>query len=351
MNCTEKVWLAAVLLASMVMSSVVAAGTLAAATLPSYQNVSQAQLPTSNPFDPSAQTGSGGLPACPHVCLIVSDGESAQDAIDQFEQSNHCSIDAGGGGQGGDEACTKKWREDESFLEDSEGALVTKGYVPKYSRDVKDKNGKVIHKKGDVIGASGVTISTGVDLGQQSKSGTRSLVDKYVTDKGNPDNVDVDALMTKLDPYFGQKKQDAVDALTKTPLTVTDAEASLLAKAFGYSTQTSVASTFDKKNTKGMIFEKLPEEAQTVIIDFAYQYGLSTTKGSIRQKFWDYVLAGDWKDLATWLKSEPDQYKSRRKREGDRLQAALDNKGLPDSGDPCAPAADPDTGGGSPATP
>lgn len=346
-----KIWLIALLIACLAMSSTASATPQAAASLPSYQNATKAPLPTTNPFDPSGAPTGGKLPACPHVCLVVSDGKSAQEAIDQFEKSNHCSVDAAGGGQDSDEACTEKWREDESFLGDSEGALVTKGYVPKYSRDIKDKSGKVIHKKGDVIGASGVTISTGVDLGQQSNSGTRGFIDKYVKDKGYPDNVDVDALMKKLDPYFGQKKQKAIDALTKTPLTVTDAEADLLAKAFGYSTQASVASKFDKNNTKGMVFQKLPEEAQTVIIDFAYQYGLSTTKGSVRKKFWGYVFAGDWKNLTTWLKSKPDQYNSRRKREGDRLQAALDNKGLPDSGDPCAPAADVGAGDGSKGSP
>lgn len=351
MNCTGKMWLAGLLLTLVVVSPRLRAMPQASASLPSYQKASGAPLSTANPFDLSGPSTGGSLPPCPHVCLLVSYGESAQDAITQFEQSNHCSVGSASGGRDDNEACTEKWREDESFLGDSEGALVTKGYVPKYSRDIKDKGGKVIHKRGDVIGASGVTISTGVDLGQQSKSGTRSLIDKYVADKGNTDNVDVDALMKKLNPYFGQKKKNAVDALTKTPLTVTDAEADLLAKAFGYSTQTRVATKFDKNNTKGMVFQKLPEEAQTVIIDFAYQYGLSTTKGSIRKKFWGYVLAGDWKDLATWLKSKPDQYNSRRKREGDRLQAALDNNGLPDSGDPCAPVADTGAGDGSMASP
>lgn len=343
MKYTGNIWPVALLLAATALAPAASAKPQAAGGLPSYQAAPVSPLPTANPFDPSGPLDGGGLPACPHVCLVVSEGQSAEDAIDQFQRSNHCVVDAAGD-EDEDVACTEKWRADESFLAVSEGALVTKGYVPKYSRDIKDKNGKVIHKKGDVIGASGVTISTGVDLGQQSKSGTQSIIDNYIKEKGNADNIDVDALMKKLDPYFGKKKQAAVDELAKTPLTVTDEEAKLLAKAFEFDTQTRVAKQFDKNNTEDMVFKKLPEEAQTVIIDFAYQYGLGTTQGDVRKKFWEYVYAGNWKDLATWLKGNPDQYTGRRKREGDRLQAALDSKGLPDSGDPCAPA---DAGDGS----
>jgi len=343
MNDTRNIWRAILWLAAACISSVALAAPQTAGGLPSYQAVSSAPLPTVNPFDPSSGLGAGGgLRACPHVCLVVNEGQSAEDAIDQFQRNNHCVVGADDGqdeGVGEDKACTEKWREDESFLQVSEGALITKGYVPTYTRDIKDKNGKVIHKKGEAIGASGVTISTGVDLGQQSNSGTKSILNNYVAEKGNAANVDIDALVKKLDPYFAPtRKQEAIDALAKTPLTVTQEEARLLADAFAFDTQNKVARQFDKNNTEGMVFKKLPEEAQTVIIDFAYQYGLSSTSGDVRKNFWKYVYAGDWKDLATWLKGNPDQYTSRRKREGDRLQAALDSKGLPDSGDPCAPS-------------
>lgn len=90
-----------------------------------------------------------------------------------------------------------------------------------------------------------------------------------------------------------------------------------------------------------MVFKQLPEQAQTVIIDFAYQYGLSTTSGSVRQTFWKYAYDGEWKKLADWLKGKPDQYKSRRGREGVRLQDGIDSGLLPESGDPCASAGTP----------
>lgn len=291
-----------------------------------------------NPFVPGLSPGD--TPACPHVCLILGEGETEADAIARFERENHCTVSPGDADAGSeDEKCTEAWRGDEDFLGESEGALILEGYVPVYTKDVKDKNGNVIHKKGDVIGASGVTISTGVDLGQQNSSGTRTLLDNYIKEKGNTDNVDVDALMKKLDPYFGKQKQGALDALAAQSLSVTEEEARLLADAFKFDTQTRVARQFDKNNTKDMTFKKLPEEAQTVIIDFAYQYGLADSKG-VRKEFWDYVYGGDWQGLATWLKDNPDAYKSRRKREGDHLQAGIDAGSLPASGDPCAAAAD-----------
>lgn len=247
----------------------------------------------------------------------------------EFEKKNNCKF--------AKKDCTEKWRLDEGFLAKSEGKLKTDGYVPKYDKDVKDKKGNIIHKTGDVIGQSGVTISTGVDLGQQSAAGTKAVIDAYIKDNGNPAKVDVDALMKKLDPYFGLKKQKAVDALTKTPLTVTLSEAKLLAKSLSYDTQVRVAKKFDANNTKGMVFKQLPDAAQTVIIDFAYQYGLSTTLGSVRQTFWKYAYDGEWKKLADWLKGKPDQYVSRREREGNRLQDGIDSGLLPVSGNPCAP--------------
>lgn len=300
--------------------------------LPIYRDDAMAQQAVPNPF--VSQSSNGAWPACPHACLVVADGETEEHAIAQFEQQNHCRVSTNSTDGGAAPQCSEAWRESESFLRISEGALVTKGYVPVYTRDVKE-NGQVVHNKGDVIGASGVTISTGVDLGQQSASGTRNLINRYIKDKGNPDNVDVEALIKQLNPYFGKRGQDAVATLSKQPLSVNKSEARLLEQAFGYSTQQRVASQFDKNNTQNMTFKALPEEAQTVMIDFAYQYGLSDSRGSVRQTFWKYVYAGDWQKLATWLKSNPDPYKSRRKREGDRLQSGIDVGNLPISGSPC----------------
>lgn len=281
--------------------------------------------PACDPSKASCVDATPKKPECPETCL------GSLKMKMQFVRANNCTLHMA-------DACTEEWRVDKDFLEESEGALKVKGYVPKYKEDVTDKNGK-IHKKGEVIASSGVTISTGVDLGQQTAAGTKAAIDAYIKAKGNSDQVDVAALMKKLDPYFGLQKQKAVDALAKIPLTVTEAEASLLADAFGYATQTKAAQQFDKKNTQGMVFKKLPTEAQTVIVDFAYQYGLSDSKDSIRQTFWKYVYDGEWKKLADWLLSKPDPYTRRRYREGDAVQFGIDNDYLPESGNPCPPVS------------
>lgn len=278
--------------------------------------------PACDPSKASCVDGAPTKPPCPENCL----GSLEQKM--QFVRSNNCRLRM-------NDACTEKWRVDKEFLEESEGALEVKGYVPT------DKNGKV-------TASSGVTISTGVDLGQQSAAGTKAVLNAYIKDKGNPDKVDVAALMKKLDPYFGLQKQKAVDALAKTPLTVTEAEARLLADAFGYDVQKKAAAQFDKKNTQKMVFKKLPTEAQTVIVDFAYQYGLSDSKGSIRQIFWKYVYDGEWRKLADWLLSKPDPYEERRYREGDAVQFGIENDYLPEFGDPCPPATQ---GGGNQSKP
>ncbi|MEO1767788.1 pesticin C-terminus-like muramidase [Thiobacter aerophilum] len=283
-------------------------------------------LPAQPACDPSKASCMGGTATkaeCPGICLGSLERKM------RFVRANNCTLRLS-------DACTEKWRVDKEFLERSEGVLEVKGYVPT------DKNGKV-------IASSGVTISTGVDLGQQSAAGTKAVLNAYIKDKGNPDNVDVAALMKKLDPYFAPLKgQKAVDALVKSPLTVTKAEARLLADAFGYDTQKRVAAQFDRKNTQGMVFKKLPEEAQTVIVDFAYQYGLSDSKDSIRQTFWRYVYDGEWQKLADWLYRPPDQYRDRRRRESDVLRFGIDNAYLPETGNPCPPASQ---GGGNQSRP
>lgn len=287
-------------------------------------------LPPQPACDPTRQScAPGSFPAkCKSAQCFSTLEEQAK-----FEKDNNCKF--------AKKDCTEQWRLDEGFLAKSEGDLETEGYVPRHKADIKDKKGNIIHKKGDVIGQSGVTISIGVDLGQQSSKGTRGVIDAYIKDNGNSAKVDVNALMNKLDPYFGLKKKKAVDALNKTPLTVTLSEAKLLAKSFSYDTQVRVAKKFDANNTKNMVFKQLPEEAQTVIIDFAYQYGLSTTSGSVRQTFWKYAYDGEWKKLADWLKGKPDLYKSRREREGVRLQDGIDSGLLPESGNPCASVGTP----------
>ncbi|UKE69435.1 pesticin C-terminus-like muramidase [Xanthomonas cerealis pv. cerealis] len=217
--------------------------------------------------------------------------------------------------------CSEEWRVDKKFLEVSEGALALKGYVPK--------------KNGVVIGQSGVTISTGVDLGQQEKNSTTEILNDYVAEFGNVDNVDVTALIDQLNPYFTLKKDYAANKLAEIPLSINLSEANILANSFKFDFRVKIDKRFNKGNSLGMKFKKLPTEAQTVILDFAYQYGLSDSAGSVRTTFWSHTYKGEWQKLADWLVSKPDIYESRRIREGKLLQSGIDKKALPELGDPC----------------
>lgn len=254
-----------------------------------------------------AQSGS-----CPNPDLCFM----SQASMDAWAQAQDCEFDDADA-----DGCTESWRLDDEFLEESEGALVLEGYIPRQG--------------GEILGVSGVTISTGIDLGQQSASDTRSILEAYIEETGDTHGADVDELMEKLDPYFGLQKEDAASALEETPLSVSHGEAVLLAEAFKRHFLNQIARQFDRDNNLDMEFRRLPEAAQTVIMDFAYQYGLSTTKGSVRRTFWDYVYNAQWNELAEWLQSGPDPYDSRRRREGDLLEEAINNHQIPAFGNPC----------------
>ena len=231
--------------------------------------------------------------------------------------------------------CSEQWRADKDFLAFQEGELIADGYVPKHKKDIKGKDGVILHKKGDPIGASGVTISTGVDLGQQSNSGTKAVIENYVKLFGNSGNVNINNLLEKLNPYFLKKKANAISTLNEIPLHISPEENQLLSQAFGFYTQQQAKKQFDKKNTAGMRFKQLPKEAQTVIVDFSYQYGLSDTQDIIRETFWKYVYGGQWESLANWLASAPDEYTKRRTEEGEMLASGVKTDALPASGNPC----------------
>ena len=90
-----------------------------------------------------------------------------------------------------------KW----DFVSEREGGQQLTGYVPAVE-----------------VSESGVTVATGVDLGQRSKSSIDALP--------IPDD-----LKAKLKPYAGLKTQVAVDVLARSPLTITQDEADALDRA------------------------------------------------------------------------------------------------------------------------
>lgn len=172
-------------------------------------------------------------------------------------------------------------------------------------------------------------------MGQQNATGLKKIVGIYVSEYGNPSHVDISGLLQKLSIYLGKQKLVAKQFLAIHPLAISNPEAVLLANAFRYYNETQAAHFVNIRTKVGIDFEQLPSAAQTVITDFTYQYGFSSTDGNVRQIFWAYVNSGQWQELANWLKSKPDQYGQRREEEGERLQQAVDSGVLPKSGNPC----------------
>src|SRR5665213_2604813 len=86
---------------------------------------------------------------------------------------------------------------DWNFIAKQEGRAILHGYVPQ--------------RDGQAIGASGVTIASGFDLGQHDADELSNL------------NLS-DDLIQKLTPYLGLRKQDAIDYLTSNPLEISQME-------------------------------------------------------------------------------------------------------------------------------
>lgn len=183
---------------------------------------------------------------------------------------------------------------DRGFLRKVEG-FITKANVP-----LPDKS------------QSGVTVGSGVDLGQMSVKDLNNL------------NLPA-SLYKKVAPYLGLKKQKAVEALKKTPLELTKDEAELLTQKVKDREITVVQKKYDKAVRKGAPkFKDLHPNQQTVIASVAYQFGDLPTK---TPSFWRYVTDQDWEgaiqELRDFNNGKPDLYSDRRGQEADLLEASM----------------------------
>jgi hypothetical protein len=182
-----------------------------------------------------------------------------------------------------------------------EGKAIAKGYVP--------------CKDGIPLGASGVTIGTGFDLGQQD--------DKVLDCLILPET-----LTKKLRPYIGIKKADAVLYLTAHPLVLSDEEVSLLDKAVHvkYITETEVLFGIDR-------FEYAPKQVQAVAVSLHYQFGTPQRTASPGLGFaWEAMQKRRYSEAAEYLTNpagwsvDNRQYMGRRKQEADLLREAVKEK-------------------------
>ena len=189
-----------------------------------------------------------------------------------------------------------------NFLGPLEGAGVTRGYVP-------------CDKAGRPLGVSGVTIGTGVDLGQQTGAG--------LLDMGVPH-----AVVKKLLPYIGLKKAAALAAIKAQPLVLTPAEVAAIDDAVFARYVRDIEARYNKDNPASP-FADSPPEAQAVLVSILYQRGLGSPKNY--PNTWKLLLAGDWPGAAAKLCNGAlwDGYQTRRAAEGKllkRIKPAEDRK-------------------------
>ena len=183
------------------------------------------------------------------------------------------------------------WR----FISELEGGQALEGYVPEPEAS-----------------NSGVTIATGVDLGQMTEDSIDALPVPAT-------------LQDKLMPYAELKKQIAVAFLARRPLTISEEEADALDRAVKGKTVASIRRRYDEAtvgNPDLLPFDGLPDEAQTVICSVAFQYGPNLTRRTPR--FWRACAEQRWRDTLIELRAFGDAYPTRRNKEADFLEGSLE---------------------------
>lgn len=193
------------------------------------------------------------------------------------------------------------------LLAQVEGPCVTEGYIPArpgnfYGRKSQDPSDYV------AIGASGVTIATGCDLGQTSADVLRGY--------GCPENI-----IRQFSPYIGYKTSRAILRLSSKPLRITADEAKQVDAAvhLGYLLR-YVKPAYEKAS--GTRWEDLPDRAAAVIFSCCFQKGC----GGVRKdwpKLWGHFVQQDWQAAYTELNTGFTQYKLRRATEARWLGGML----------------------------
>lgn len=181
---------------------------------------------------------------------------------------------------------------DWSFISALEGGPKCDGYVP------------------DAAGSrSGVTVATGVDIGQMS-------ADRI-------DRLDIPpALKEKLKPYAGVTGQEAAAFLALRPLSITKDEAERLDRSVKGDAAAAIRAGYDRAvgGTAGLKrFDDLSDGIQTVICSVGFQYGNLAGR---TPNFWRACTEQRWRDVLNELRNFGDRYPTRRNKEADLLETA-----------------------------
>ncbi len=160
------------------------------------------------------------------------------------------------------------------------------------------------------MGISGVTIGTGVDLGQ--------------TDAATLGGMGVNSgTVNQLRPYLGQRKAAAVAVLHRLPLTLRQDVADDLDAAMLNHHVAQISGYYDRAVGVPGMFSRLPWQAQAVIVSIQYQRGVNSPRKY--PNTWKAFVTQDWADAADRLKNISlwSGYQRRRRLEGKLLEELL----------------------------
>lgn len=174
---------------------------------------------------------------------------------------------------------------DFNLIKSLEGNVLI-GYVPS------DKNGTP-------IGQSGVTVGAGFDIGQHSI--------KELHEIGFSDT-----LITKLSPYCGLKKWNAVTAIHHKPLIVTSEEADTINSLVSVSKVRGIINEVGED-----VWDKMNLGLRTVLASVNFQYGDAKSK---TPNLFKLIISQNIEGVIKLLDNFGDKYPTRRKAEASYLK-------------------------------
>lgn len=192
----------------------------------------------------------------------------------------------------------------QEFLEKWE-RVENRGYVPCRRKNYTGVGDPA--ECGPVLGASGVTIGMGVDLGQQDLA--------VLSTMKLPDD-----LLTILSFYVGKRKEAAIDALRMKPLFLDDVDVDRLDDAIFFRYLDRLIKMYDLASS--VSFEERPGQVQTVLMSLFYQLGSPYSSRNGWIKIWKDLCAGRWQEAQKKLRNIK-AYNLRRGDEADLLSEVI----------------------------
>ena len=213
-------------------------------------------------------------------------------------------------------ACPRSWKSgvpqgqsaalpliDVRFVQCHEGFTCC-GYVPINSRT------------GQVLGQSGVTIGSGVDLGSKTSASLSAI--------GVSQNI-----IDQLEQYFGLRTNGAACAAIELPLFMTCPNAQMLTEAVKNDVVGQVQRRYDRERISATTdsFTALPRGIRTAVADVWFQFGILPDEAP---RFWGFVIRNEWdnairelRDFYSASANPPSGDIRRRNNEADIIEAAL----------------------------